>query len=326
MADEEKDEQTEDGGVTVEVAPDKGKPELTDEEVEKMAELPAEDEIGRYAKDAQKRIKSLHISNQEWRRRVAQANKDVATATSLAEQLYQENQSLRSNVGRSEAALIDQAIQRAESQLAQAKLGARAAFASQDPDAIVTANEMVARFVSEVDRLKLLKPTAEAPPPAGEAPPQPQAQPPQPAQRPVSEGVKKWISKNSWFGKPGEEEITNFALGVHQSLERQGITEEGDPDQYWSTINRRLREVYPKRFQEAAPAGEKPAESEGGRRPVTVTGATRTATTPNGGSKRHVVLTESQVRIAKSLGITNEQYAAQLVKESKPEPNRGPIQ
>ena len=81
--------------VTVEVAPDDlgdkwAKPELSDEEVAKLSEPAPEDEIGRYASQAQKRIKSLHIANQEWRRRVVQSSKDVATATSLAEQLYRE--------------------------------------------------------------------------------------------------------------------------------------------------------------------------------------------------------------------------------------------
>src|SRR5215471_13891560 len=106
--------------VTVEVLPDEdkpGRPQLTDEEVAKLAEAPSDDEVSRYAKDAQKRIKNLHTINLEWRRRVVQSTKDVATATSLAEQLYRENQQLRDSVGRSETALIEQAIQRAESQL-----------------------------------------------------------------------------------------------------------------------------------------------------------------------------------------------------------------
>src|SRR5215471_10270512 len=98
---EEKDtiEQPEETGeVIVEIAPDDkpGKPQLSDEDVEKLAEV-NDDEVGRYAKDAQKRIKNLHTVNQEWRRRVIQSSKDVATATSLAEQLYRENQDLKAN-------------------------------------------------------------------------------------------------------------------------------------------------------------------------------------------------------------------------------------
>lgn len=302
--------------VTVEVAADTdkpGRPQLSDEEVEKLAELPAEDEIGRYAKDAQKRIKSLHLVSQEWRRRVVQSSKDVATATSLAEQLYRENQELRSNMGRSEAALIEQAIQRAEAQLAQAKANARAAYAGGDADQIISANEQVSRFVAEADRLRLLKQPlpAEGERPAAAAP---TAVVP-PAPRPMSPGVQDWLKRNTWFGKPGEEEATSFALGVHQSLERQGITEEKDPQTYWATVNRRLAEVYPDRF--GKPAGDKnEAGTPAGTRPVTVTGSTRTnGHAADAPKRRHIVLSESQVRIAKSLGLTPEQYATQLVKE-----------
>jgi hypothetical protein len=298
------------GGVTVEIAEEKGKPRLSDEEAARLADeaMPPEDEIGKYHKDAQRRIKNLHIAGQEWRRRAAQSTRDVATATTLAEQLYRENQQLKANQTRSEAALIDQAIRRAEAQLAAARDHAKAAITAQDTDAQVAANEEVSRFVSEVDRLRLLRPAAEKADTAGAegAAPAPPLQAPPPAPRPVSEGVKRWIEKNAWFGKPGEEEITGFALGVHQALERQGVTEESDPSKYWDTINGRLKEKYPERF--------KPPPT----RPVAVTGGTRVngdAGGGSGGNRKHVVMTESQVRIAHSLGLTNEQYATQLVKE-----------
>jgi len=316
------------GEVVVEVATDSdklGKPQLSDEEVERLAEAP-DDEVSRYAKDAQKRIKSLKTVNQEWKRRVIQSTKDVATATTLAQQLYQENQDLKANVGRSEAALIEQAIQRAESQLAHAKERMRAAYAAGDAEAIVTANEEVSRYVAEADRLRLLKPAAVKAAPAGDggagagAPAPPAA--PQPPQ--LSAGVQSWMQRNPWFNAPGNEEITGFAMGVHSSLEKQGITETANPEQYWKTIDRRLREVYPQRFKAEEPKGEEvvPAEPQT-RRPVAVVGGTRVngsaAATP-----RRVTLSESQVRIARSLGLTPEQYAAQLVKEAGKE--RGLVQ
>ena len=315
--------------IEVEIAPEverQGKPELSDEEVAKLVEPVSDDEIGRYAKDAQKRIKNLHIVNQEWKRRVIQAGKDVSTATSLAEQLYRENQELKANIGRSETALIEQAVQRAEAQLAQAKSHLRAAHAANDPEAIVSANEEVARYVAEADRLKLLKPAAVKPRAGEESGPasSPSAAPAPPAQpSPVTPGVQAWIAKNPWFGKPGEEEITGFAMGVHTSLEKQGITELTNPEQYWAAIDRRLREVYPQRFGEKPAARGTTVEIDQPRRPVAVTGATRVNGGTATGKPRHVTLSESEVRIARALGLTPEQYAAQLVKEAK---EKGPIQ
>lgn len=305
-----------DEGVTVEVQPynDKpGKPQLSDEDVEKLDAMPPEDEIGRYAKDAQKRIKSLYIANQEWRRRVVQSNKDMAVATNLAQQLYSENQQLKTDKGRSEQALIDQALQRAEAQLAQAKNRYIAARQAGDANQEVAAQEEIARYVAEADRLRLLRPAPS--PKEGEAssttasPAAPVGQNAAPQPAPVSDGTRAWMGRNSWFGKPGEEELTHFALGVHESLEKQGINENSNPKEYWGTIDKRLREKFPERFE------TKPADKNGSR-PVAVAGATRTnGTEPKPRGPRHVVLSESQVRLARSLGLTNEQYAMQLVRD-----------
>ncbi|HEY6290355.1 MAG TPA: hypothetical protein VI455_02185 [Terriglobia bacterium] len=319
MADEVQTDVTlpEDPGVTVEVVPDEeahgrglGKPQLSDEEVEKLAELPGDDEISRYAKDAQKRIKAQHLVNQEWRRRAIQSNKDVATAANLAEQLYRENQQLKQTAQRSENALVEQALQRSEAQLAQAKARHKAAYTAGDADQVVLAQEEVARCVAECHNLRLLRPApGEVATPASTAAAAPQAAAPPP----MSPATETWVKKNPWWRQPGEEERTGFALAVHHSLAQQGISEVSNPELYWGTIDRRLREVYPQHYS------TKEDKTTTGTRPVNVAGGMRT----NGGSPasqrgpRHVTLTESEVRIAKQLGITNEQYATQLVKEQQ---------
>lgn len=321
MAEEPRDEpkvESEDG-VVVEVQPyDKpGKPELSDEEVEKLDSLPPEDEIGRYAKDAQKRIKSLHIANQEWRRRVVQSTRDVATATNLAQQLYQENQQLKQTTQRSEHALIEQALQRADAQLAQAKSRFLAARNAGDATQELAAQEEIAQAVSERDRLRLLRPapvkdSESGSPPAAQPAAAAAAPPPGPGQPPpMSEATQAWMRRNPWFNSPGEEKMRGFALGVHDALERQGITEVNNPKEYWGTIDKELRATFPDRF-----ADKDKDKPEGGGRPVAVAGATRTNGTgePKKGP-RHVVLTESQVSLARSLGLTNEQYAMQLVRD-----------
>lgn len=312
---EETIEKPEEPEISVEVAPDNdlpGKPELSDEEVAKLEDFPGDDEIKHYAKDAQRRIKNYRIANQEIRRRAAQSSKDVATATTLAEQLYRENQELKASVGRSETALIDQALQRTEAQLAQAKQRAKIAIANQNPDEIVAAHEEVARYVAEAGRLRLLQ----TPPPAGrdarEPVPPPQPAPAPPQQQEMTPHMREWLARNPWWEKPGSEDISGFALGVHKSLVAQGITDINNPKEYFGTIDRRLRDKFPERFEAV-----KEATKEAVTRPANVTGAIRTNGAPEPPTRRgrHVVLSESQVRIARSLGLTNEQYAAQLIKE-----------
>lgn len=296
--------------ITVEVAEDNekpGKPELTDEEVAKLSDAPAEDEVSRYAKDAQKRIKSLLIANQEWRRRVVQSQKDSATATDLANQLYRENQNLKSNVQRSETALIDQALERSQAQLQSAKARLFAAVSSQNAEAIVTANEEMARCVAEADRLRLLKPAA----------PEAKDNEPPPPQQQTSPATQAWIERNPWFTRNAE--MHAYALTVHHGLEAQGITEQNGTA-YWGAIDREMRTRYPEQFgmKPQEPKSEPKAEpKESGGRPVTVTGATRVNGAAPARSPRHVVLTESQVRIANTLGITPEDYAKELIKQQE---------
>ena len=306
--------------IVVEVAPD-DRPvtlQLSDEDVEKLAEAPADDEVSRYAKDAQKRIKSMHQANQEWKRRVIRANNDLATATNLAQQLYQENQALKTNVGRSESALVEQAIQRADAMLAQARSNFKAARANADIDAETKAQEDIARYVSEGERLRLLKPSAsgtegEQQPPA--AAPVPQVATPRKVA--VTPTTQAWVDRNPWFNDPQEDEMRGFAMGVHAKLARQGVTEETDPTRYFSEIDKRLRERFPERFKTADGDGQQPQQRT--HRPVAVVGGQRTGAPPNGNGngKRHITLSESQVRIAHGLGLTPEQYAAQLVKDQK---------
>jgi hypothetical protein len=257
-------------------------------------------------------VKSLRAAYQEQRRRAEQWSKDAATASNLAEQLYRENQELRGNVTRSENALIEQALTRAESQLEHAKTKAKNALVSGDADLIIAANEDVARAVAEADRLKLLK----VAPPARPEERQPEerlAQAPPQQAAPASARTRAWVEQNSWFGK--DQEMTNFAMRQHQHLLLDGITEDSNPELYWRTIEDKLAQAYPEKFKAAA----RPTEDRAPR-PVAVTGGTRSngnGISPAGADgKRTVRLTESQVRISRRLGLTPEQYAAQLVKEA----------
>src|SRR5215472_18891535 len=103
--------------VAVEVEkPQNARPALSDEELAKNTDI-GDDEIARYNQEAKSRIKGLRTAYQEQRRRAEQWSRDASTASNLAEQLYRENQTLRQNANRSEAALIDQAVERAKAQL-----------------------------------------------------------------------------------------------------------------------------------------------------------------------------------------------------------------
>lgn len=313
--------ETKEPEIVVEVAEETerpGKPQLSDEEVEKL-DSPG-DEVGQYAKDAQKRIKNLLLANQEWRRRSVQSQKDAATATDLANRLYQENVNLKGNVQRSEGALIDQALQRTEAQLQSAKARMFTAVQAQDTAAIVAANEEMARCVAEAHNLRLLKP---ATPEGGK-----DREPPPPPEQQSSPAVDAWVDRNPWFKQ--NPEMHAYALSVHHSLNAQGITEQNGTA-YFGAIDKEMRLRYPEQFgmkvkepesKELPPTKETPKET--GARPVTVTGTTRVNGAAAARTPRHVTLTESELRIANTLGITPEAYAKEKLKHE--EATRGTIQ
>jgi len=120
----------------------------------------------------------------------------------------------------------------------------------------------------------------------------------------VDPKLRMWLSDNDWFGK--DSELTSFAYGVHEKL----VKENGlDPrsEEYYSSIDRRMREVFPAKFGVSMGA-EEPSVNH---RTTTVVAPARRSVGP----PRKVQLTSTQVALAKRLGLAPEQYAKQLLKE-----------
>ncbi len=89
--------------------------------------------------------------------------------------------------------------------------------------------------------------------------------------------------------------MTAYAMGVHNKIVKEGV----DPssDEYYETIDARMRQVFPDNFEEAEPQRKKTS---------VVAPATR-STAP-----KKVTLSKTQVQIAKRLGLTPQQYAKQV--------------
>ena len=93
--------------------------------------------------------------------------------------------------------------------------------------------------------------------------------------------------------------MTAVALTVHRKLVEGGV----DPtsDEYYERINGRVRQLFPDAFP-----SEKPAKK------LSVVAPASRSTAP-----KKIVLTQSQVNIAKRLGLTNEQYARAVAEEMR---------
>ena len=125
----------------------------------------------------------------------------------------------------------------------------------------------------------------------------PQQVPQQQAPAQPDPKASAWAERNSWFGS--DEPMTLTAFSIHKKL----VEEEGyDPtsDDYYGELDNRIRRDFPHKFESKTNKSSGPA----------VAGANRGGKTSG---KKSVKLSQSQVAIAKKLGITNEQYAKQLL-------------
>jgi len=105
-----------------------------------------------------------------------------------------------------------------------------------------------------------------------------------------------------------DPEMTKNALGLHQKLVSERGPQYAGTDEYWGVVDKTMRRRFPDYFGDEVENGEaKPATREPKAAPV-VAPASRTR------SPKKIVLKQSQLTIAKKLGLTPEQYARELMK------------
>lgn len=265
------------------------------------ADIPDEDEIKQYSKDVQKRLNKLKWEFHEERRRKEEALRQSEEAARFAKVIYEQNQRLQSTVRGGEKVLLDQAKGRVEAELQQAKANYKTAYENGDTEGLIKAQEQIAELKLQADKVANYQPTQfEEAPVFREQPQAPQVDP----------LFAEWKSRNDkWFMR--DQEMTNFAVGAHQKLVLSGV----DPrsSEYYKKIDARMREVFPNYFSAERADGAPSRPRNAG--PV-VAPAVRTSGSTVGRSPRTVTLTPSQVSVARRLGLTAQQYAAQILKEN----------
>lgn len=261
-----------------------------------------DDEVSGYGENVQKRIKQLKYEFHEERRAKEEAARTREEAIEYARRVQEENKSLKKLVDDGENTLVKQAQGRIEAQIDGAKREYKEAFETGDPDKIVDAQSKLTKLETERIRVESYTPKKRV----EEETPVPQAQPAQQQKYQIDDRTKRWASENEWFGS--DEEMTGFAFGVHERLKKKGI----DPaspervEEYYSAVDEAMRKRFPDKFE-----GEEVEEAPPRQTGNVVAPANRSAKKP-----RRVQLTSTQVSLAKRLGLTPEQYAAQLLKEA----------
>jgi hypothetical protein len=248
-----------------------------------------DEELEDYSDKVRKRIQHFSKGYHDERRAKEEAVRQSQELERVTQTLMEENKKLKGNVNKNQTALLEQAKKNAAIETEGAKRAYKDAYESGDSDAVLEAQEKLTNAKIKSDRLANFKLPALQ---ETETPVQTQVEQTAPAVQ-VDERAANWQQTNSWFGS--DDEMTSLALGLHNKLVKQGVSPQSD--EYYETIDSRMRQVFPDNFEDAEPKRKKAQ---------VVAPATR-STAP-----KKVTLTRTQVQIAKRLGLTPEQYAKQV--------------
>ena len=296
----------------------KGKPEVdievqddTPEEDRGRTPLPKEiveeleaDELEEYSDKVKTRLKQMKKVWHDERRAKEAAFREQQEALTLAQQTIEENKRLKSRLSEGEKSFLDTARGAAELEMEMAKRAYKEAYEAGDSDKVVEAQAKLSEVNFKLQRIKDYRPSLQTPEIEVNSNQQQQVQVPRPDQKTLA-----WQERNTWFGV--DEEMTSLALGLHQKLEKQYGKGFVGTDEYWDRVDTTIRKRFPEQFEE-----EEVKTTNGGGKPVTRTDRPATVVAPasRSTSSKKIVLKQSQLNIAKRLGLTPEQYAREFAK------------
>lgn len=294
------------------VATDKEKPEqLQENDIEIVDDTPPEDrnrtpmteppkemsdeELEKYDESVKARIRHFTKGYHEERRRAEEAIREREAAIEAAQRLVEENKKLKGSVNQGQHALIEQAKKVVSNELEAAKRAYKEAYESGDAEALIAAQEAFTTVKIKADKLANFKPPTVLEEKESETP---VSAPPQPQR--LDENAERWKNQNKWFGQ--DRRMTSYALALHQELvEDERINPSSN--RYFERIDEEMRKRFPEKFDEPKPDAPTPVRTSN-----VVAPATR-----NTASKK-IVLSKSQVNIAKRLGLSLEDYAREVAR------------
>lgn len=284
----------------VEVKETEEKPEVKVKVEKKTEGKPEVDDLSQYTESVKKRIDKITYRLREAERR-EQAALEYAKGL---QKKYSETEARYLDV---DTNYIKEFDARVDAQREQVKAKLKAAIEAQDANQIMEANDELTKLSVEKEKARIVMSERAAAKKALEEEQKAQkAQPvitPQKPNTTPSPKAKSWAEKNEWFGN--DKYMTNSAFMLHDDLIAQGF--DAESDEYYNEVDKRMRDLYPHKF--TAQSQETEVKEEPKKPVQTVASAGRKQQ-----GRRTVILTKSQVAIAKKLGVPLEEYA-KYVKE-----------
>lgn len=262
-----------------------------------VAEELYNDELEDYSTKVKKKLVQLKKLAHDERREKEAIQREQQEAVALARRLIEENNKLKSTLNNSQKSVLETAKRAVEMEMAQAEREYQEAYESGDSAKVLEAQKKLNQVAIKIDKVSNFKPT----------PLQEEQFEVQPRQQPVQRvrsdpSAEAWRKENPWFGE--DKEMTSLALGLHEKLKEEGVVLSSQ--EYYRRIDQTMRKRFPERFEDLTENDEKPTRAT--KAGTVVAPAQRTT------ASKRVRLTNSQQSIAKKLGLTNEQYAAEFIK------------
>ena len=309
MAEAEKKQEVEKDEVDFEIEGDEVELKVEDdtpEEDRNRSPMPKEiveelenDELDNYSDGVKERLKQMKKVWHDERRAKESAMREQQQALDMAKKAMEENKRLRAEAEKGRETYIDTSKQSLEYEMEMAKRAYKEAYESGDTDSIVEAQSKL----SDVNWKRQQLSSYQKPRQTEENSVNTESTEPQRPQ--LDAKTMAWQERNTWYGS--DPEMTSSALGLHQKLiQTKGEAYVGT-DEYWADVDKTMRRRFPEYFgeEESTDGGGKPVRAE--NKPATVVAPASRST-----SSKRVVLKQSQVALAKKLGLTPEQYAKEM--------------
>lgn len=261
------------------------------------------DELDQYDDNVKTKLKQMRKVWHDERREKESALREQQEAVTLAQRLLEENKRIKGILSNGEKEYVSTIQSNADMELKMAQRAYKEAYEAGDSDKVLEAQQALQIANLKMMQVKNFKmPSLQE----EEVPVQTQSVQYQPAPyvpEPDNKAVA-WQKRNSWFGQ--DKVMTATALGLHEDLRDNGI--EVGSDEYYRELDKTMRRRFPEKFEE-----QEDNRQQTRTRPGTVVAPAVRSTAPN-----KVKLKQSQVNLARKLGLTPEQYVkAQLELEAR---------
>lgn len=299
VVDPEDDKKVESDKPEIEIVDDTPPQDRNRKPMEEPPKEMGDDELAKYDESVRKRIQHFTKGYHEERRAKEAAQREKEEALRIAQQLVEENKKLKGSLSQGQTALLEQAKKVVANELSEAERKYAAAYEAGDSAALIVAQKELTAATLKAERVASFKPapvqeeqnTVQTVHQTQQAPVQ------------VDTKLRAWQEKNPWFGP--NKRMTAYALGMHDELVAEGIS--AGSDEYYDRIDTEMRTRFSDAFE-----SQKPADAPTQQKTSNVVAPATRGTAP-----KKVVLTKSQVEIAKRLGVPLELYARKVAEEMR---------